>query len=112
LKSGSIEKNDGFYSGKKSVIPSFIFSLNSFLSIFKYRGCVSYLGVFGSYIRGEQTGESDLDVFVEFDEAPGLEKIEKFTKRLEFDEFSQDDQSCAGAPRCKQRGMFAPTLWF
>jgi predicted nucleotidyltransferase len=33
---------------------------------------VGYLGVFGSYVRGEQTGESDLDVLVEFDEAPGL----------------------------------------
>jgi uncharacterized protein len=28
---------------------------------------VSYLGIFGSYVRGEQTSESDLDVLVEFD---------------------------------------------
>jgi predicted nucleotidyltransferase len=27
---------------------------------------VSYIGLFGSYIRGEQTHESDLDVLVEF----------------------------------------------
>jgi predicted nucleotidyltransferase len=36
----------------------------------KYK--VSYLGIFGSYIRGEQKPESDLDILVEFEEAPGL----------------------------------------
>ena len=35
---------------------------------------VSYLGVFGSYIRGEQKEDSDLDILVEFDETPGLLK--------------------------------------
>ncbi|MGB9927989.1 MAG: nucleotidyltransferase family protein [Methanosarcina sp.] len=36
----------------------------------KYK--VNYLGIFGSYVRGEQDSESDLDILVEFDEAPGL----------------------------------------
>jgi predicted nucleotidyltransferase len=36
----------------------------------KYR--VRSLEVFGSYVRGEQTPESDLDVLVTFDKAPGL----------------------------------------
>jgi len=31
---------------------------------------VTQLGVFGSYVRGEQTQESDIDVLVEFD--PGF----------------------------------------
>ena len=35
---------------------------------------VSSLEVFGSYVRGEQTPESDLDVLVTFEEAPGLLK--------------------------------------
>ena len=35
---------------------------------------VNYLGVFGSYIRGEQTEDSDLDVLVQFDKKPGLLK--------------------------------------
>lgn len=39
----------------------------------KYK--VSYLGVFGSYVYGEQTSESDLDVLVEFDNTPGLLEI-------------------------------------
>jgi predicted nucleotidyltransferase len=33
---------------------------------------VHSLEVFGSYVRDEQTPESDLDVLVTFDEAPGL----------------------------------------
>jgi uncharacterized protein len=33
---------------------------------------VSSLEVFGSYVRGEQTPASDLDVLVTFEEAPGL----------------------------------------
>ena len=36
----------------------------------KYR--VRSLEVFGSYVRNEQTPDSDLDVLVTFDKAPGL----------------------------------------
>ena len=38
----------------------------------KKKYSVSYLGIFGSYVRGEQTSESDLDLLVEFEEKPGL----------------------------------------
>ncbi len=31
---------------------------------------VRYLGVFGSWVRSEQTGASDLDLLVDFDERP------------------------------------------
>ncbi|MEM9770875.1 MAG: nucleotidyltransferase family protein [Cyanobacteria bacterium P01_D01_bin.73] len=33
---------------------------------------VKELGVFGSYVRGEQTEESDVDVLVEFSRVPSL----------------------------------------
>ena len=33
---------------------------------------VKTLGLFGSYVRHEQTPDSDLDVLVEFDEPPSL----------------------------------------
>lgn len=33
---------------------------------------VAELGIFGSYVRGEQTEDSDLDVLVEFDEPVSL----------------------------------------
>ncbi|AKB28432.1 nucleotidyltransferase [Methanosarcina siciliae T4/M] len=35
---------------------------------------ISYLGIFGSYVRGEQKEDSDLDVLVEFSETPALSK--------------------------------------
>jgi predicted nucleotidyltransferase len=35
---------------------------------------VSYIGIFGSYIRGEQNKDSDLDILVQFDKTPGLLK--------------------------------------
>ena len=36
----------------------------------KYR--IKKLGIFGSYVRGEADGESDLDILVEFERAPTL----------------------------------------
>ncbi len=36
----------------------------------RYR--VKSLGIFGSYVRGEATASSDLDILVEFDRAPSL----------------------------------------
>lgn len=39
------------------------------------RYSVKSLGLFGSYVRGEQRRPSDLDVLVEFDEVPSLLKF-------------------------------------
>ncbi len=36
---------------------------------------VRSLGVFGSYVRGEETPRSDLDILVEFSQAPDLFKF-------------------------------------
>jgi len=33
---------------------------------------VSYIGLFGSYVRGEHTAQSDLDVLVEFSKTPTI----------------------------------------
>ena len=33
---------------------------------------VTELGIFGSYTRGEQTEESDVDVLIDYDKAPNL----------------------------------------
>lgn len=37
---------------------------------------VKEIGVFGSYLRGEQTKKSDVDILVEFHESPGWEFID------------------------------------
>jgi len=44
-------------------------------SLLQERYKVRELGVFGSYIRQEQTEDSDVDVLVEFSETPSLLKF-------------------------------------
>ena len=53
----------------------FIIILRRHLPELREKYSVSYLGIFGSYIRGEQTKDSDLDVLVQFDKKPGLLSI-------------------------------------
>jgi uncharacterized protein len=36
---------------------------------------ITQLGIFGSYARGEQTQESDVDVLIDYDRAPTLFKL-------------------------------------
>jgi uncharacterized protein len=36
---------------------------------------ITQLGIFGSYARGEQTEESDVDVLIDYDRAPTLFKL-------------------------------------
>lgn len=36
---------------------------------------VKTIGIFGSYARGEETEESDVDILVEFEEPVGLEFV-------------------------------------
>lgn len=41
-------------------------------SLLKNKYKISKVGIFGSYVRGEQRNESDVDVLVDYDEAPSL----------------------------------------
>ena len=43
---------------------------------------VKLLGVFGSYVRGEQKKNSDVDIFVDFSHTPGLFDYMKVENRL------------------------------
>jgi uncharacterized protein len=52
----------------------FIKILRQHLPELREKYSVSYIGIFGSYIRGEETKDSDLDILVEFDKIPGLLK--------------------------------------
>jgi predicted nucleotidyltransferase len=36
---------------------------------------ITRLGIFGSYARGEQTDDSDIDVLVEYEKAPSLWRL-------------------------------------
>ncbi len=53
----------------------YIQKLHEMLPELRERYHVSYLGVFGSYIREEQKPESDLDVLVEFSKTPTIFKF-------------------------------------
>jgi uncharacterized protein len=52
----------------------FIKILRQHLPELREKYSVNYLGIFGSYIRGKQTKDSDLDILVQFDKKPGLLK--------------------------------------
>ena len=43
---------------------------------------MSSLALFGSYLHGDETEESDLDVLVTFNEVPGLIKFIELENRL------------------------------
>lgn len=44
---------------------------------------VKEIGIFGSYVRGEQKKGSDVDILVEFGEAPDLFKFLELERHLE-----------------------------
>ncbi|MBP1466857.1 nucleotidyltransferase family protein [Candidatus Chloroploca sp. M-50] len=46
--------------------------LRQHLPELKQRYQIKSLGLFGSYVRNEQTAQSDVDILVEFEELPGL----------------------------------------
>jgi hypothetical protein len=48
----------------------------------KERYKVKYLGVFGSYVRGEANQTSDLDLLVEFEQAPTLYEFIRMERYL------------------------------
>ena|ERR1700690_3157620 len=60
----------------------FISILHQHLPEISRKYSVSYLGIFGSYVRGEQEPESDLDILVEFEEAPSLFEYIRFEDYL------------------------------
>jgi uncharacterized protein len=44
---------------------------------------VSELGIFGSFVRGEQKKKSDIDILVEYSELPDLLKLIELENRLQ-----------------------------
>lgn len=60
----------------------YIRRLHEMLPELKEKYYVSYLGIFGSYIRGEQKSESDLDILVEFSKTPTIFKFVNLENHL------------------------------
>jgi predicted nucleotidyltransferase len=56
--------------------------LRAHLPALRERYSITSLGMFGSYVRGEQKKKSDLDLLVEFERAPSLFKYGELEDHL------------------------------
>jgi len=59
----------------QSAIPQFRETLRQLMPVLAEDYQVASLGLFGSYVREQQRPDSDLDVLVTFQDAPGLLKF-------------------------------------
>ncbi len=64
-------------------IDQIIMKLRENMPVLREKYKVKTLGVFGSYVRGEQKKSSDLDILVEFQEPVGLFKFMELEEFLE-----------------------------
>ena len=64
-------------------IDQIIMNLREDMPVLREKYKVKALGVFGSYVRGEQKKSSDLDILVEFQEPVGLFKFMELEEFLE-----------------------------
>jgi predicted nucleotidyltransferase len=60
---------------KNGTLQGYLSILREHMPEIRKRYEVRSLGVFGSYVRGEETPRSDLDILVEFADAPDLFKF-------------------------------------
>ena len=78
------EKNDMLYNVKTmKTLDEIREILKDNKDALKEQFGVSQLGLFGSFVRGEQNPESDLDILVDFDEPVGLFKFMDLNDQLE-----------------------------
>lgn len=64
-------------------VDKIIMNLREKMPVLREKYKVKDLGVFGSYVRGEQKKGSDLDILVEFQEPVGLFKFMELEEFLE-----------------------------
>ena len=57
-------------------------SLSQYKSIVREKYQVTELGIFGSYVRGEQNSDSDVDVLIDYLEAPDLIELLELEEEL------------------------------
>lgn len=67
---GNLKSARGKVQRKQPSLKQIIRKLRRHLPELRRRYKVNYLGVFGSWVHGEQRKRSDVDILVEFDEAP------------------------------------------
>ena len=75
-------RNETISAGRLRRLEDFILVLRSHLPEIKERYHVSSLEIFGSYVRGEQDQDSDLDILVEYEKVPGMFKYIELENHL------------------------------
>ena len=71
------KKSDQTYEFEKKDLSYFMKTLNDNYPYLSTEYNIKYIGIFGSYVKGEETKDSDLDILVEFSKTPGLFKLIK-----------------------------------
>ena len=79
-----IDANSGLTqaSHKQPALDEIVQALRDHLPELRQRYGVHSLGIFGSYVRGEQERRSDLDILVEFDRVPTLFEFVRLERHL------------------------------
>ena len=67
---------------KQVAVHDFTLRLRQELPHLQQEYAVQSLGLFGSYVRGEQRKGSDLDVLIEFSQTPGIFRILELERML------------------------------
>jgi hypothetical protein len=67
---------------KGITVQELAFRLRQELPLLQQEYAVRSLGLFGSYVRGEQRKGSDLDVLVEFSQVPGMFRFLELERKL------------------------------
>jgi uncharacterized protein len=75
-------KNENTSTGRIQRLEDLVLTLRRHLPEIAKRYNVKSIEIFGSYVRGEQDKDSDLDILVEFEKVPGLFKYIELENHL------------------------------
>lgn len=75
-------RNENISPGRIQRLEDLILVLRSHLPEIRERYNVCSLEIFGSYVRGEQDQDSDLDILVEYEKVPGMFKYIELENHL------------------------------
>ncbi|MGY4707501.1 nucleotidyltransferase family protein [Candidatus Bipolaricaulota sp. J31] len=78
-----MKKEMGEAGTKRPTLEEILRTLRRHLPELRERYRVKSMWIFGSYVRGDQKPDSDLDILVEFEEAPTLFQLMDLEEELE-----------------------------
>ena len=93
-------------------LPDIRRELRAALPELRRRYPIAYLGIFGSWVRGEQTAGSDLDLLVDFDGPIDLfayVRLQEELALLRIDSLCNESEIVPSRGRGRARGSASPT---